>query len=214
MKPQFSTCWMLHWTPHIRSSFIYISWRHDFTDNTTTGVIVVKDGKNSSTYSRICHRQEEAPPSGTMGGCPFSTFWGLQQKEGHDDRNQGKTGKSTHWLQRERGEPLLMSCGLWAPQECFQPTCEVQWQDACRLGSSQGMYNMVCTPVRNVQYPWRGHGNWIMLLKGHRDVCIPFKSRGCWIIYALQAQFLRCWCSGLTYASDGVVPVINFWNKI
>ena len=120
----------------------------------------------------------------------------------------------THWLQRERGEPLLMSCGLWAPQECFQPTCEVQWQDACRLGSSQGMYNMVCTPVRNVQYPWRGHGNRIMLLKGHRDVCIPLKSRGCWVIYALQAQFLRCWCSGLTYASDGVVPVNNFWNKI
>jgi hypothetical protein len=79
MEPRFSTNWMLHWTPHITSSFIYISWRYGFTDGTTTGVIAVKEAKNSSTYSRLYQRQEEAPPSGRMG-CPFSTSWGLQQK--------------------------------------------------------------------------------------------------------------------------------------
>jgi hypothetical protein len=81
MEPRFSTCRMLHWTPHITSSFIHISWRYGFTDNTTTGLIVVKEAKNSSTYSRLYQRQEAALPSGTRG-CPFSTFWGLQQKQG------------------------------------------------------------------------------------------------------------------------------------
>jgi len=42
-----------------------------------------------------------------MGGCPFSTFWGLQQKEGHDDRNQGKTGKSVLTDYKGREENLF-----------------------------------------------------------------------------------------------------------
>ena len=52
------------------------------------------------------------------------------------------------------------------------------------------------------------------LLKGPDDVCIPFKSRGCWTIYTLQAQFLRCRASGLTNASNGVIPIIDFRNQL
>jgi hypothetical protein len=47
----------------------------------------------------------------------------------------------------------------------------------------------------------------LMLLKENHDASIPVKSRGGRIVSALQAKFLGCWGSGLTNASNTVIPI-------
>lgn len=137
MEPRFSTNWMLHWTPHVTSSFSPTSADDTVSLTKQQGWSVVKEAKNSSKYTAGHQLQEETQPSGTRG-CPFfQHFGGLQAtaeagKPIITTETKEKTGECTHSLLGE--EQNLFSCPVDSERlkNAFNPPVNVKCKDKMR----------------------------------------------------------------------------------
>ena len=90
-------------------------------------MIKVKEAKNSWFYSR--------PPTSTSSvirhkGATRVQHLGPKAETGKAMTEETKESqdKGVELNAKIREEPLLIACGLWAPQERFQPTCQKQYE--------------------------------------------------------------------------------------